>query len=966
MAEEIKKIVSIDTEGSQQTVAGLRREMSELRNVLLNTTKGSEEYDKAVKKLNADQQTLNNVMSVTTNGFSGMRNELKQARDAMANAAQGTEEYAVAAQKAATAAAKLRDMQAEIRYGDAGLDGQFEITAKMASELAGGFQAAQGAMSLFGVESEALEKRFVQLQAAMSVTSGLKALSQLPKSLNAAKVAFGGVKKGVDAFKLSLKGVKGAIAATGLGVFLVLLGELINHWDDVKAATERFSGTLDRVKEVLAGVGNVVKNLVMGPLKALGQAFELDFKGAWQTIKQSFSIKANFETGYNAQSVKNTEKAERKKQKASYETTQEYIKDMEAKKGADWKYTKEGQESYQKMFDARLKMYKKDSKEYKEAQREKWEYEHQLEEKGKKKSSSSKKGGKSAEEEAEDLRKKIEEVRAGGQEAIQEVLNNEAQRRLAEFREEVKKITPVLKNAFSNEPLVKFNAALQKTAMDVVDEYANVLIATKDGERAIESFYEALKTGNKQAIENMMPTFEKLLNKKDFARFKEMTMAVLQGENLALENYLGALEKGNKKALEAYDKLFEISHQSGYLLWSDLDTFTKAYNKLFEDYRKVEDKIIGTKKIEQSLDVASRLFKDSWHKLEAEVYDFEEEAAKLYQNAPFRNFGYWEKFFGLPQPMELKTRLEKITNTIYEFYDKYKGKSLDSPASLMNEIIGAFNENDLSNNVNALAALFDFRAEESLKDYNREITYNNQMLALDVERYENKIKLLMLERQVYDEDTEERKEIEQEIYELNVKRNEAITKTVIDNTDLQIKKYKAVENTIKSLVPSTINLFGSMSDIMQNFANKNAEVNEAAARKQFEASKALGITETIISTLSTVQNIIKSYSGMGPWGTAAGIVAGAAALAAGFARVQQIRNQKFDSNSSASAGSSSVSMGTAVSIPDIGQDLPYDYVRNYTTGEDEDEYNKRPIIVQVSDISDALKQEENRKSEVSF
>ena len=60
---EIVKILKVQTEGSEQTVKGLREEIKGLQDALLNVEAGTEEYDAVVKKLIDDQTKLNGVMN---------------------------------------------------------------------------------------------------------------------------------------------------------------------------------------------------------------------------------------------------------------------------------------------------------------------------------------------------------------------------------------------------------------------------------------------------------------------------------------------------------------------------------------------------------------------------------------------------------------------------------------------------------------------------------------------------------------------------------------------------------------------------------------------------------------------------------------------------------------------------------------------------------------------------------------
>ena len=84
MADEIVKIIKIETEGSVKTVKDLKNEIKSLRDDLVNTEKGTKEYDNILNKLVSDQQKLTDVMNAGKSTYSavddsikGLRNQLK-------------------------------------------------------------------------------------------------------------------------------------------------------------------------------------------------------------------------------------------------------------------------------------------------------------------------------------------------------------------------------------------------------------------------------------------------------------------------------------------------------------------------------------------------------------------------------------------------------------------------------------------------------------------------------------------------------------------------------------------------------------------------------------------------------------------------------------------------------------------------------------------------------------------------
>ena len=87
--KEIVKVLKVETKGSDVSVKSLRQEISALRDVLLNTEKGTEEYNQAVQQIKANQDMLSQAMNATKteaealdgsyNALTQKLNELKQA-----------------------------------------------------------------------------------------------------------------------------------------------------------------------------------------------------------------------------------------------------------------------------------------------------------------------------------------------------------------------------------------------------------------------------------------------------------------------------------------------------------------------------------------------------------------------------------------------------------------------------------------------------------------------------------------------------------------------------------------------------------------------------------------------------------------------------------------------------------------------------------------------------------------------
>lgn len=139
---------------------------------------------------------------------------------------------AIAAQKrVAELADKMEDFNDRVKALN---PDKFAKVQTIVQGVSRGFQAAQGAMALFGSESEDLQKTLVKVQGAMALADGLEGLGKIQQQFLAiGKSIVGPV---VTAFKTFSTAARTAIASTGIGILLVALGGIVAYWDDIKMA----------------------------------------------------------------------------------------------------------------------------------------------------------------------------------------------------------------------------------------------------------------------------------------------------------------------------------------------------------------------------------------------------------------------------------------------------------------------------------------------------------------------------------------------------------------------------------------------------------------------------------------------------------------------------------------------------------------------------------------------------------
>jgi len=130
-----------------------------------------------------------------------------------------------------------------------------------------GFQAGQGAMALFGSQSEDLTKTLVKVQGAMALADGLEGLGKVQQQFKtlAAEVKGNVVK--------SFSSLKGALSALGIGLLVAALGYVIANFDKVKKAV---LNTIPGLATFAKFIGNLVQGFTdwVGITSAQDRALE--------------------------------------------------------------------------------------------------------------------------------------------------------------------------------------------------------------------------------------------------------------------------------------------------------------------------------------------------------------------------------------------------------------------------------------------------------------------------------------------------------------------------------------------------------------------------------------------------------------------------------------------------------------------------------------------------------------------
>lgn len=193
MAEEIKKVITIDTAKGSKSIKQLREEVAGLTAELEDLEIGSSDYSKKLE----DLVDVQNKLTVATESMQGKT---------------------VNAVKA------------------------FDSINQVAGGLAGGVSAVSAAFTLFGKDTENLEKTMVKLQAAIAIVQGIGGLKGLGegvlngvKAFKALAVSMGTATTATGGLSVAMGVLRTAIISTGIGALVVALGMLVD-WA-IKAAS---------------------------------------------------------------------------------------------------------------------------------------------------------------------------------------------------------------------------------------------------------------------------------------------------------------------------------------------------------------------------------------------------------------------------------------------------------------------------------------------------------------------------------------------------------------------------------------------------------------------------------------------------------------------------------------------------------------------------------------------------------
>ena len=375
-----------------------------------------------------------------------LRKELRDLKDQLLSTQQGTEEYNRIMVNAADIQHELKEQMEEINSSAMDFGQKLGNVTKTMTGISGAITAATGALSLFGIENEEAQKKITATMTSLiGITEGLSKMDDGIKAFKRLTIAVNSSSKAMGVFKT-------ALISTGIGALVVVLGSVIAYWDEFTDAIGLSSEQMEKLGNIASGVFNVFTSSLKGIAQALGKMIKGDFSGAWDSLKDGFSVVKNFNEGVaEAESKREEEKTNKVKEEAEkrskiaedeykkrIEAAQKlakYEKDMAAAKtrgDESGKYTQGAFDREMKYFDTLFKVYRKDSEEYNNLVLEKEQFlqdwENHFAEEAKKEEETNKQKAEAAQKAAEQEKERAHQARLDMLQSFDEDLMTEQQK----------------------------------------------------------------------------------------------------------------------------------------------------------------------------------------------------------------------------------------------------------------------------------------------------------------------------------------------------------------------------------------------------------------------------------------------------------------------------------------------------------------------------------------------------------
>ena len=179
----------------------------------------------------AQVEVLNIDTSSATNSLKSLRQELMSVKNEMTNLEEGSDAFLKAANKAGELKHQIDEINQSVSGASTDFGDMLGTATTALNGIIGGFTAAQGALSLFGIENEDVIKTIKQLQSLMAIGQGIAQIDSGIKAINKLQHAIKGT-------SVAAKVLRGALTPKSMLLIIAAITTLTKLWekfgDDIK------------------------------------------------------------------------------------------------------------------------------------------------------------------------------------------------------------------------------------------------------------------------------------------------------------------------------------------------------------------------------------------------------------------------------------------------------------------------------------------------------------------------------------------------------------------------------------------------------------------------------------------------------------------------------------------------------------------------------------------------------------
>lgn len=918
---EIKKVISIDTKSSNKSINSLKKDIDALTNSLNDLEIGTKEYNETLSLLGKRQSEFNKI------------------NEQIARSSRTTAQ-------------------------------RFESVAKISTGLASGYGAATAAITLFGKESEDLTKVMVKLQSSIALVQGIGGIKDLLEELPTLGNWFKKLTDFISPFNTGLNNAAknlNQIDASKLNGIGTSVGNVGTELGNISKVVKDLEGTNINLR------GGMVQGMLGTPAeisasnKSVSNTIPIIGK-LGETAKKSFEeVKPTFTTvaEFLKEAAKETGTPAERMQKAAKRLGVDLAELKEnVEKGIPT--LRKGAEAQKAMAEAS---------------------EQAASGVGKVKTALKTIGNvtvwialataigvainkiieyissiKSAEKEAAEFRK-----------SITDTTNQIASKSIAIFRELQIAYERVGDSADAKRKFIEqYSDKIKETGLNIT----NVKTAEDAFVNNTGNYVEALTARAKaQAIEQAaIKLYEEYLNKRT-----------------ELENKIEDTNFGEASAWQAFkatamfwkdysNTIYEYTKQNKENTYKQLDDLNKdiekRIKKLFEDVADTNKKYGGffniptiTKNTTEAKKVINEF--DEWLQKRLEdkdpVDELEDEYIRLLALAIKYNRGIEEveawhqeelkKIRDKARADEEAKRKEDADKAWNDLQSELKRiRDLSSTSNLREPREQTFQTTytqgiskafGLAGDYEGTGYKFTYQSREDLENqYNAQIEYNNNLLALTQSRIEQENSLLNQQLMNEQLTAEQKQEIQRTLTENNI----ALSDAQLANEQANTQAYQNLQKARQQALQGTLSVASSIAGSMASIWGEESKVGKGFATAQ-----------ALIDTYSAANSAYSAMAGIPIVGPALGIAAAAAAVVAGIANVKKIWEVDETSGASASSASASIAAPAALNT------APVEYTRNLL-GDKETDLLNEPVKCYVveSDITSAQTKVAVTESNASF